>query len=237
VIVLAFNEVESLRLTVNELHDLLDINSTRITISTSKRALPDCQNTAKELEIAYPNVFVYFQKNPFVAAAVLEAVDQVDSKYVVYMSADKETPAELVPQLLATIESSDFDIVAASRWINEGSFTDYGKLKYIISTGAQLLCKLLYSSRLTEFTYGFRIYKRVILKQFNYKESKHPFFLESLLVPLVLGSKTHEIPVRWKPRTEGESVATFRTWVSYLSPIIRIRFTRKNNLLRNYPLR
>ena len=234
VIVLAFNEVSALKLTIRELHNLLDIDSTHITISTSRRASPECQKTADYLETIYSNVFVYYQKKPFVAAAVLEAIDQVASSYVVYMSADNETPASTVPLLLETIEANALDVVSASRWIDDGSFTGYGKLKYAISYGAQLICKLLYVSKLTEFTYGFRIYKSATLKNANFKESKHPFFLESLLVPLVLGAKTGEIPVHWEPRTEGESVATFRTWVSYLAPIIRVRFTRKAKLRSKY---
>jgi dolichol-phosphate mannosyltransferase len=230
VIVLAFNEVDSLIETIQILEDSTEARSTQIVISTSKFADPKCRKTAYFLEERYANVIVYEQKEPFVAAAVLEATDLFDSEYVIYMSADKETPALLVPTLLQKIEENAVDIVSASRWVKGGSFTGYGKLKWLISKIAQWLCKLIYVSSLTEYTYGFRIYKREIFERCHFRETKHPFFLESLLIPLRLGYKIQEVPVAWLPRTEGKSIVTFSTLVSYLRPIIYVRVMSRKKL-------
>lgn len=230
IIVLAFNEIESLKETIEDLVELMESQSTQIIISTSHQADPQSIDTANLLDKKYANVSMYLQKQPYVAAAVLEAIELFESEYIVYMSADKETPASLVPYMLQEIQSSEVDIVSASRWISGSSFTGYGRLKWLISKCAQWICKLMYLSILTEFTYGFRIYKSDVLRQSLFRERKHPFFLESLLVPLRLGYKIKEIPVAWSPRTEGESVVTLRTLVSYIWPIMSVRLRNSKKL-------
>jgi dolichol-phosphate mannosyltransferase len=232
IIVLAFNENQSLRKTIQDLAALTDLTSTRILISTSANASIECLEAAKALESEFLNVNVYFQNKPFVAAAVLEALELCNSEYVVYMSADGETPATLVPSLLREMDRGCFDIVLASRWIQGGSFSNYGRLKWLLSKFAQNLCKFLYASDLSEFTYGFRIYRTPFLKTIKFHEEKHPFFLESLLIPIRLGARIKEIPAAWHPRTEGRSVMDLTTLVAYLRPIFRVRFVSKSKLIK-----
>ena len=228
IIVLAFNEVESLKETISQLEIYLKGIDCKVIISTSTHATIECQQMARDLAEKHHNVSCYFQVKPFVAAAVQEAAQNIDSQFLVYMSADGETPAEAVPRMLAMQKLVNADVVSTSRWIKGGSFSNYGGVKYLISFLAQQLCRLVYQSRLTEFTYGFRLYRSEILTDYNYHEQRHPFFLETLLVPLRMGYKIREIPVNWVPRVEGETVVNLSTLISYLRPLFftRIR-TRK----------
>jgi len=228
IIILAFNEVDSLARTVTEILELpLDI-SFEVLISTSNFASPGCRAMAHKIAAENNKVEVFYQREPYVAAAVLEATTKLKSKLIIYMSADGETPAKLIPSLVLKQKESDFDIVSASRWIPGGSFTGYGPVKYCTSWAAQKLCKLMYISNLSEFTYGYRIYKRSILVNNNFREIKHPFFLESLLLPIRQGVRIAEVPVNWIPRTEGVSVVGISTLIAYIKPIVRLRFTRKS---------
>jgi dolichol-phosphate mannosyltransferase len=230
IIVLSFDEVQSLKNTIRELNDLPLGFTPDIVISTSVHANIKCQEMAIELTNRFTNVKVHFQSKPFVAAAVLEANLVLDSEYIVYMSADGETPAAAIPQMLLTIEEGSFDIVSTSRWIKGGGFVGYGFFKYCLSFLAQLVCKIFFLSKLTEFTYGFRIYRKEILTQLNFREAKHPFFLESLLIPLKLGFSIKEVPARYIHRNEGKSVVNLLTLISYLRPILRIRLAEKSSL-------
>jgi dolichol-phosphate mannosyltransferase len=233
IIILAFNEVQSLKKTVEEIYEVMNSQDIEVIISTSRKATLPCQEMSISLKEFFPNLRLHFQIQPYVAAAVLEVLETVTSEFVIYMSADKETPASLIPQLLSHIEEHKPDVVSASRWIKSGSFIDYGKSKYVLSYMAQKLCKLVYFSRLTEFTYGFRIYKTELLRCCLFRETKHPFFLESLLIPLRLNAKIQEIPVKWKPRDEGSSVVSFGTLISYLRPILMVRL-RSLRTLQKY---
>ena len=230
VIILAFNEQESLRKTVLEIQSLLKPECTNIIISTSHNATPECIKMSKLLSNEFENVSVFFQKKPFVAAAVLEALEIVTTERTIYMSSDSETPPKVIPIMMDKCAEFDWDIVVASRWIEGGSFTGYGKLKYSISWVAQQVCRLLYSRDLTEFTYGFRLYKTDLLRKYNFHEAKHPFFLESFLIPLRCGATVTEVPVNWTPRYESESVVNFLTLVQYLKPLIRVRFMKKEKI-------
>ena len=164
IIVLAFNEVAALSKTIEEIKEHLLGRNFQILISTSKKATHECQARAVLLSELHEEVSVYFQKMPFVGAAVLEAVVELNTDFIIYMSADGETPAKLCPVLIDVIEQGDADIVSASRWITGGSFAHYGVFKWILSASAQMLCKLVYLSSLTEFTYVFRIYLHEVLK-------------------------------------------------------------------------
>jgi dolichol-phosphate mannosyltransferase len=231
IIVLAFNEVESLKLTINTLIRLIPKNS-KVIISTSHYASKECLAVAKELSQVNKNVETYFQQKPFVAAAVLEAVEKLNSDLIIYMSADLETPPELVPKLLKAYLKGGCNIVAGSRWIQGGSFTSYGGLKLLTSFIAQSVCRALYRWNLTEYTYGYRLYERRWLEEINYRESKHPFFLESLLLPIRNGAMVIEIPVDWTPRREGNSVVTLSTLLMYLRPVFLCRFMKVSERLK-----
>lgn len=231
IIVLAFSEDEALKDTVGGL--LVGFGSLKptIVISTSQHATSECQSTAIQLGLIHENVSVYFQKEPFVAAAVMEVVRNIPADYVIYMSADGETPAEFAPLLIREIIATDADIVSASRRLPGGSLTDYGLIKSIVSSMAQVVCRIVYNSKLTEFTYGYRVYKYSCLLGINLKEKKHPFFLESLLIPIRLGFNIAEIPVAWVSRKEGESVMNIKTLLSYLRPIVEVRWRRRRLLM------
>jgi glycosyltransferase involved in cell wall biosynthesis len=230
IIVLAFNEVKSLEETIKEIGALELRFKPDIVISTSIKASVLCQETAIRIASEKENVRVHFQSEPFVAAAILEACDILDTEFIVYMSADGETPPSAIPSMLSKIQTGSFDVVSTSRWIEGGGFERYGFLKYCVSFLAQKLCKVLYNSRLTEFTYGFRVYKKNVLTEFNFKEQKHPFFLESLLVPIRLGLEIAEVPAKYSHRLEGKSVVDVITILGYVRPMFRLRISRKSEL-------
>lgn len=230
IVVLAFNETYSLIHTVEELQNYLGSQHTEIIIATSNNATRECKEIAIECAKKYTNTSVYIQKEPYVAAAVLESVAQLSSDLVLYMSSDGETPPKVIPEMLKRIEAENLDIVAASRWINGGSFSGYGRVKYLVSWLAQQLCRILFGFKIREYTYGFRLYKREIFTVCKFSERRHPFFLETLLIPIRLGYTVGEIPVHWVPRTEGISVVSHQTLLSYLRPIFRVRIAPKFKL-------
>ena len=73
------------------------------------------------------------------------------------------------------------------------------------------------------------IYKKEVLCGYRYFETKHPFFLESLLVQLKFNMKICEIPVNWKARNEGKSLVKKITLLRYLVPIFRTKLLPKRS--------
>jgi dolichol-phosphate mannosyltransferase len=232
VIVLAYNEVYSLKATIEKLNSSLSGQDANIVISTSSHATYECRKMAEDLIAKFKNVSMHIQVKPYVASAVMEVAHVSNTKYVVYMSSDLETPPELVVTMLDKAKATGVDIVIASRWIQNSTFENYGKWKYLLSYLAQKLCKFVYPNGLTEFTYGFRLYKKEVLCEYRYLETKHPFFLESLLIQLKFDMKICEIPVSWKPRNEGKSLVNKITLIRYLVPIFRTKLLPKRFYLK-----
>lgn len=231
VVVLAYNEVNSLNETVDQLISLKIESLSRIVISTSKNADQKCQKMATVLENRFEIVQVHFQEKPFVAAAVLEVIEHANEEFTIYMSADGETPTYVIPTMISNQREKQSDIVSTSRWIEGGSFEGYGRLKQSVSYLTQRMCKVVYGSNLTEFTYGYRLYRTEILKVCKFREDKHPFFLETLLIPIRSGYSVSEVAVNWIRRREGKSVVNLATLLSYLRPLIRVRLINKKELI------
>ena len=145
------------------------------------------------------------------------------------MGADGETDPCVLPNMIEKYESTNADVVIASRWLVANSFIDYDPLKLRFNQAAQLLCRFFYGSAVTDWTFGYRLYKKSVLNSFKYQELRHPWFLEALLLPVRGGFAVSEVPVTWKARDIGESVIRFSDFVGYLRPIFRIRFSRVSN--------
>lgn len=221
IIVTAMNEAESLEKTINGIIGLNLKIELEVIISTSKKASPDCLLSTKLLTDRYPkHVKVYFQKEPYVAAAIIEASKLAQNDFIIVMAADGETPYETIPSMISAMNEK-IDIVCTSRWILEKSFENYGKIKLAINQLAQIICKTFYPSALTDYTFGFRLYRKLFLITPDFQEKKHPFFLESILIPIKMGARCVEIPVHWKPRVEGSSIATKLDILQYLRPVLR----------------
>ena len=123
-------------------------------------------------------------------------------------------------------------IVLNSRWIRDGRFIGYDRVKLVLNYVFQKFFAVLFTSSVTDFTYAYRVYPTNLLKAIKWEELKHPFLLESLLKPLRLNVQTVEMPAVWHAREEGESQNTFTGNFPYLAVGVRIRFMPKKLILK-----
>ena len=166
-----------------------------------------------------------------VSDAYREAFEIVTGSHAVMMSADLETPPEVIPDFLRLSKDYPSGIIAGSRWIGDATFAGYSKIKWVCNWIFQKLIGGLFLSRNTDLTYAYRIFPVKLLQAINWQEIKHPFFLETALVPLRLGVSMIEIPVSWKARTEGDSVNSFWANFRYFKTALRVRFAKIKNLI------
>jgi glycosyl transferase family 2 len=228
VVVTAINETFSLRRTVEILveenrHDLAEI-----IIAIAPRTTVECRAVIARLLAEHPDlVWVHTQRKPFVGGAIQEAFDLACGTYVVMMASDLETDPHLVKDLIREIRDSGVDIVTASRWARGGAFTGYHPMKLVLNWTFQTLMRALFLTRLSDMTYGYRIFRADTLRETRWEELKHPFLLETIVKPMRLGRRVREIPVAWTPRTEGESQMTLLTYCGYLRLALKTRFRRR----------
>jgi glycosyltransferase involved in cell wall biosynthesis len=234
VVVTAINETFSLRRTVEILVEENPDDLAEIIIAIAPRTTGECRAVIAQLRTEYPDVvWVHTQQKPFIGGAIQEAFDLACGKYVVMMASDLETDPHLVKDLIREIRDSGVDIVTASRWARGGAFTGYHPMKLVLNWTFQTLMRAVFLTRLSDMTYGYRIFRAEILSEIRWEESKHPFLLETVVKPMRLGRRVAEIPVAWTPRTEGESQMTLLTYGGYLRLALKTRFRRRSAARRS----
>lgn len=238
IVIAAINETYSLRQTVEQILALCNREDlAEVLIVVCKKTTPECLSVANTLqETALEKngvpVKVYCQKKPFVGRAYQEAFEQVTGSHAIMMSADLETPPEVIPVFIQEAKIHPDWVIAGSRWLESGSFEGYSKIKWLCNWLFNKSIVWMFFCRNTDLTYAYRIFPVSLLKTIDWQEEKHPFFLETALIPLRLGVKFKEIPARWKARTEGSSVNSFWANFKYFKTAFRIRFSRKSELVK-----
>jgi len=174
---------------------------------------------------------VHHQKLPFLGGAIREAFELATGSHLLMMASDLETNPDDVKHLIAAAQKSSGSIITASRWLKGGKFEGYNHLKWLLNYIFQNFFSLIYGVRLTDMTFGFRIFPTKLVRSIHWEELRHPFLFETLIKPIRLGVEVIEIPSSWKARIEGESQNTFFRNFSYFKIGLKVRFCSKESLL------
>ncbi len=237
IIMPVMDETESLRETVRILLEEDAPHISEILCVVSRYSTRESLAVCHELAARWPGlVRVRQQVRKYLGGALQDAFEWAEAPYVLLMASDLETDPHTVKQLIAEAQPKAdgvcWDIVATTRWRKGGSFAGYNPVKFILNWVFQKTISVLYGTRLSDLTYGFRIYRTSVLRNLKWEELRHPFLLECLLRPLRLGATATEIPVRWEPRREGVSHNPFWRNFLYLRIALKVRFSSpKANLL------
>jgi glycosyltransferase involved in cell wall biosynthesis len=235
VIIPVINETTSLRQTVDViLRDVKRELVKELLIVVCPRTTPESMATIAQLQNELGGlVVVHQQQLPFLGGALREGFQRARGSHVIMMSSDLETDPNVVRVLIAEAEKNPSGIVTTSRWISGGSFHGYSKIKLVCNWVFQRFFSLLYQTHLTDMTFGFRIMPVKLAQAIQWEELRHPFNLESIVKPLRLGVPVAEIHTTWHARVEGESQNPFLRNFEYFRIGLKVRFARKETLLRS----
>src|SRR5215472_14679008 len=185
VVVTAVNETFSLRQTVDILVDENPHDLAEIIVAIAPRTTAECRAVIAELQNEHPQlVWVHTQRKPFIGGAIQEAFERACGAYVVMMASDLETDPHAVRDLVREIRESGADVVTASRWARGGKFVGYGRTKLAFNWTFQTLMRLVFLTRLSDMSYGYRIFRAEVLSEIRWEELKHPFLMETIIKPL-----------------------------------------------------
>ncbi len=227
------NETSSLDETVKIiLRDVKD-KIREIVIVVCRRTTSEAMAVVSRLREELPElVIVHEQMLPYLGGALREAFDLARGSHLVLMASDLETDPNDVKKLITGAEKHPAAIIAASRWLEGGSFRGYSTLKLILNRAFQTIFAILYGKRLTDLTYAYRIYPTKLVQSVRWEELRHSFLFEALVKPLRLGVQVIEIPSVWKARTEGESQNTFFSNFAYFRTGLKTRLSSKQSILK-----
>jgi hypothetical protein len=180
-----------------------------------------------------PRVRVIEQKLPFLGGACRDAFDAAAGTHTLMMASDLETPPDRVKAFVDMARRHPADITTGSRWIAGGGFAGYSRLKFFLNWMFQRLFSLLYRTRLSDMTYGYRVFPTALVQAIRWEELRHPFLFETVLKPLRLGVPVHEIPAEWRARTQGASTNTFWRNFVYFRTGFKTLFYGREKILKN----
>lgn len=235
-IVTVLNETDSLKETVDTIFALAADSVQEILIVIAPRTTPSSRAVIRELADKYgDSIRVHEQRLPFLGGALREGFAQARGDFLMLMASDLETDPALVPQMIETMKTGQWDIVATSRWIAGGGFEGYGRLKLVLNYLFQKFFRLVYRTNLTDLTFGYRLYRRTILDGIVWEELRHPFLLECLLKPLRRGARVTEVACQWRPRVEGDSANTLLRTFHYLRTAVKTRLLPVGRFCKTNP--
>jgi dolichol-phosphate mannosyltransferase len=125
---------------------------------------------------------------------------------VVEMDADGSHAPEDLPRMLDALE--DADLVLGSRYVPGGSVVNWPKRREFLSRGANLYSRLALGGKITEYTSGFRAYRRAVLEKLALDEiasTGYCFQIDLAWRTLRAGFEVVEVPITFTEREIGES--------------------------------
>lgn len=236
IIVGTTNEKESLIYTVDTIMSTCDTDDIdKILLVKSKDASENCNFAIAALESKYQGkVYGLEQSRPFVGGAIRDGFDNISSSHVMLLPSDLAISLECVPRMISAVKQKPEVISKTSRWLEKDSFHNYGKVRKMFNAAAQCFLRVLYNAELTDFTSPVQTAPLEAYEISNWQEYNFPFLLEMVLLPLRLGYHFEEIPVQCFDRNEGFSRNSFKQTALYLKTALRVRFTKKSRLIKEY---
>jgi dolichol-phosphate mannosyltransferase len=159
-------------------------------------------------------------------AAVVQGLRAARAPWVCVMDADLQHPPELIASLLEQAESSDLDLVVASRYCEDGS-TGFGWARAMASRSTTGVARLLFPRRLRNVAdpmSGFFLVRRDAIDVDALRPRGFKILLELLIRTPAL--RCAEVSFAFGERRAGRSKATIREGLRYLSLLARLRFAR-----------
>lgn len=156
----------------------------------------------------------------------------VKTSHVIMMASDMETDPAAVPELIRQARLKPDAVITASRWHNHRQFKGYQPLKLVLNYIFQVIVRTLYRTTLTDATFGYRLFPAQLVQRIRWEELRHPFLLETILKPLLLGVPIIEIPVAWEARSEGVSQNPFFRNFDYFRILFKYKFYSRNQLVK-----
>jgi dolichol-phosphate mannosyltransferase len=149
------------------------------------------------------------KNNPGIGWAYREGMQAATGNYVALMAADLETEPAAVDRMVRKLQETGCDAVIANRWLPGGGFTNYDPLKLALNWIFQKMFRVLYWTRIGDFTFGLKLLSKEIAEALEWEGTMHEICIETTVKPLKKGYRLEQVPTVWVGRREGRSVNTF----------------------------
>jgi dolichol-phosphate mannosyltransferase len=174
---------------------------------------------ADELATRYRVTVLHRAGKMGLGTAVIEGFAAASAPIVGVIDADLSHPPDLLPRMLAAMQSTSADVIIGSRYIPGGGTRGWGLGRLLMSRFACLLARTVTPIR--DATSGFFLMRRTLARDVRISAGGFKICLELL----VRGrpASVIEVPYVFVGRTAGESKMNLKEALGYLKQLVELR--------------
>jgi dolichol-phosphate mannosyltransferase len=181
---------------------------------------PDGTGTlADELATRYRVTVLHRAGKMGLGTAVIEGFAAASAPIVGVIDADLSHPPDLLPRMLAAMQSTSADVVIGSRYIPGGGTRGWGLGRLLMSRFACLRARTVTPIR--DATSGFFLMRRTLARDVRISAGGFKICLELLVRGRT--ASVIEVPYVFVGRTAGESKMNLKEALGYLKQLVELR--------------
>lgn len=234
IIVPTYNEAGAIEAALREIVAIIpDCSRHRVTILVVDDTSPDgTAAVVGRFAEKHPEVKLLLNKQKAgLGAAYVKAFayvfDQLQAEAVVHLDADLSHPPQKIPEMIKKLEEGA-DLVVGTRYRKGGGIpADWGWHRKILSVGGNRLVRLvLGESRITDWTGGFKAFKKELYGKIRDGLGDYPGYTSQAAfnkMALDAGAEVIEVPFQFRNRTAGKSKMGAKYFFDLLEYVIKTR--------------
>lgn len=171
-----------------------------------------------EISAAQPNVRLLRRRDKRgLTSALRDGIAAARGEIIVWMDCDLSMPPEMVPQLVAAVDSG-YDMAIGSRFVRGGGIlvedpeSRDSPLAVILSRALNYGIQFLLDSGFKDYTSGFIALRRGILEEIDLRGDYGEYFIDLMYRAIRAGYRFVEIPYVCLPRHAGISKTGTNLW-------------------------
>lgn len=127
--------------------------------------------------------------------------------FIIIMDADFSHHPKFIPQMIATQQSGDYDIVTGTRYAPGGGVYGWDLRRRLTSKGANIFADTVLRPGISDLTGSFRLYKRSALEKLFETTDVRGFSMQMALAVTAksMGMSIAEVPITFVDRLYGDS--------------------------------
>jgi len=215
-------EEESLRGVVEGLWEGLGHALAEVIIVASPLSPAGTLEVCRELHRAGQAFVCEQQCGPGVGFAYREGMAAARSEFILCIDSDGEMDPATAPELHQAQRDTGADLVVASRWASGGGLEGYHPTKYWLNWAFQRLFRVLFRTRLTDLTHGYKLIRSDLARRLPLCSSGQEIGCETTLLPLRLNAVVAEVPTVWRSRQAGRSTGRPLAGLRYVAAAWRV---------------
>ncbi|HUT37134.1 MAG TPA: polyprenol monophosphomannose synthase [Planctomycetota bacterium] len=235
IVLATYNERENLRPLIEE---ILGLGIPDLDILVVDDHSPDgTGQIADELAAAHANIRVLHRAGKLGlgtahVAAMRHAIEQ-GYDFVATMDADFSHPPRYLPDILA--RAGDCDLVIGSRYVPGGGVRDWGRLRRLMSWGANAYVRLLLGLKPRDCSGAYKCYRVATLRRVDLDGivAKGYAFQEEITWRMQLaGARIAEVPIVFENRRLGRTKMSLREIAGLFTTVLRLRWRKLTGRIR-----